>query len=218
MPNNAPPPAPPRRRGENRILIGITGGIGSGKSLASSFFESEGYTVIYADDIAKVLYRTNKRLKGRLVKEFGRAILDSNGNISGLAARKIILSGKRNVQRVNKIVHPFVRKEIIKKLLHIKDKVVFIEAAIMFESGYYKYMDFTVLIYAAKKLRIKRVNKRDKIPMREVNRLIRLQMDEREKLKLADFIIKNNGSKEKFFNSLEVFIGFLHSHLKKNNL
>jgi len=81
-----------------KILIGITGGIGSGKSIASSYFESAGYTVIYADEIAKRLYRTNSLLAHKLVGEFGKNILDKNGNISGIAARKIILSNTKETK------------------------------------------------------------------------------------------------------------------------
>lgn len=192
---------------QNKVLIGITGGVGSGKSLASSYIESLGYTVLYADKIAKELYRKNNLLKKSLVKAFGRNILDPRGNITGLAARKIILSNKSNIKRVNKIVHPFVRKEIKRRLLSVKDTVVFIEAAIMFESGYYRQMDYTLIIYAQKELRIKRVMKRDGITQREIRKLISLQMDEREKLKLADFIVRNDGTKAKLFRGLR---GFLH--------
>jgi dephospho-CoA kinase len=126
--------APPQRRGKNKLLIGITGGIGSGKTLASRYFENSGYKVIYADEAAKKLYRSNKALKQKLVKEFGKGILDDKGNISGLAARRIILSGKKNIKRVNRIVHPFVVKEINRIIKSIKDRIVFVEAAIMFDS------------------------------------------------------------------------------------
>lgn len=190
---------------KGKVLIGITGGIGSGKSIASDFFESVGHTVIYADEIAKRLYRTNNRLKQMLVDEFGKDILDKSGNISGLGARKIILSNRRNVKRVNKIVHPFVRKEINGILKGIEDRIVFVEAAIMFDSGYYKHMTRTLLIYSPKKLRIDRTSRRDKISKKEVNRLINLQLDEREKLKLADFVVRNDGTKKKLLKSLSEF-------------
>jgi len=194
---------------KGKLLIGITGGIGSGKSLASGFFESSGYTIIYADEVAKRVYRVNSSLKQRLVKAFGKHILDSSGNISGIEARKIILSDKKNVKKVNRIVHPFVVKEINEIIKKANDNIVLIEAAIMFESGYYRKMNYTILIYAPKELRIKRVSRRDKIPKSEVRRLINLQIDEREKIKLADFIIRNDGSKQKLLNALKTFNNFI---------
>ena len=214
---NAPPPTPPRRRGERKLLLGITGGIGSGKSLASRFFQSQGYTVIYADIVAKLLYDRNAKLKARLVSEFGKGILGEDGKISSMLARKIILTSKKNVKRVNSIVHPFVRKEIDKRIKRINDHVIFVEAAIMFDTGYYKEMDYTLLIYTPKEIRIKRVLKRDNISRTAIEKLMSLQMDERKKRNLADFIIKNNGSERKFLESLEIFSSFLHTHMKKTD-
>jgi len=194
---------------QNKLLVGITGGIGSGKTLASKYFGSLGYTVIYADAAAKQLYRSNKVLKQKLVREFGREILDSKGNVSGLAARRIILSDRKNIKRVNKIVHPFVVKEINRRISKIKDRIIFVEAAIMFDSGYYRIMDYTLLIYTPKLIRVKRVKDRDKVPANEIKRLMSLQMDERKKIKLADFVIRNDGTREKFNKSLNLFLGII---------
>ena len=194
-----------------KILVGISGGIGSGKSIASKYFVSHGYKVIYADKVAKDLYRTNKQLKNRLVKEFGKGILDENGNIAGAEARKIILSGKRNIKRVNQIVHPFVRKEINKIISRIQDKIIFIEAAIMFDTGYYKKMDYTLLIYAPKQLRVKRVQQRDKFSKRKIGGLMNLQMDERKKRQLADFVVRNDGTKQMLYKGLNNFLDILLS-------
>lgn len=212
---NAPPLTPPQRRGERKLLIGISGGIGSGKTIASKYFESEGYRVIYADKVAKDLYRTNKQLKNRIVNEFGRGVLDENGNIAGTGARKIILSNKKNIKRVNSIVHPFVRKEIKKIISKKKDDLVFVEAAIMFDTGYYKHMDYTLLIYTPKVLRINRVNKRDELPKKKIVELMSLQMDEREKLKLADFVVRNDGTKQILYKGLKNFMDLLLSFPRK---
>ena len=179
-------------RKSGKLKIGITGGIGSGKSLACKYFEKLGYKVIYADRVAKELYSTNKQLIKRLVAEFGKGILDENGKLSRPDARRIIFSEKRNIKRVNSIVHPFVFREMDKMVSRIKDKVVLFEAAIMFESGSYKRMDYVVLIYANKETRIKRIIQRDGVKRRDVLKLMKLQLDEREKAKRADFVIKNN--------------------------
>jgi len=195
----------------SKILVGISGGIGSGKSLASMFFESKGYKVIYADKVAKDLYRINGKLKAQIVKEFGKGVLDSSGNIAGAEARNIILANKRNIKRVNSIVHPFVRKEIARKTSLLKDKIIFIEAAIMFDTGYFKQMDYTLLIYAPKMMRVKRVRDRDKISKKKIIQFMNLQMDERDKVKLADFVVRNDGSKQKLYKSLESFLDLLWS-------
>jgi dephospho-CoA kinase len=192
---------------DKTLLIGITGGIGSGKTLACRYFESLGYKVIYADIIARQLYQSS--LKKRLVKEFGSGILDEKGNVSGPNSRKIIFSNRKNIARVNKIVHPFVIKEIDKIIRRTKRKIILIETAIMFESGYYKKVDFTVLIYSIKKNRIRRVQKRDKMPLKDIKGLMSMQMEENKKLQMADFVIKNDSTIKNFKKNLKRFAEIL---------
>lgn len=188
-----------------KLKIGITGGIGSGKSLACKYFEKLGYKVIYADRVAKELYSTNKRLINKLVAEFGKEILDEKGNLSRFNARKIIFSDKRNIKRVNSIVHPFVFREMDRMVSRIKDKIILFEAAIMFESGSYKRMDYVILIYANKETRIKRIIQRDGVKRVDVLRLMKLQLDEREKAKRADFVIKNNSTALELHKNVKAF-------------
>jgi dephospho-CoA kinase len=175
-----------------KLKIGITGGVGSGKTLAAKYFESLGYKVIYADKVAKELYKKNPQLKKKLVKEFGKEILDDSGNIDLNGLRRLVLSGKNTIKRVNKIVHPFVFREIEKAFHSAKGNIVFIEAAIMFETGSSKKMDYVILIYANKQNRIKRITKRDGVSTSDVKKIMDIQMDERKKLKLADFTVNNN--------------------------
>ncbi len=188
-----------------KLKIGITGGIGSGKSLASKYFEKLGYKVIYADKIAKELYSSNKLLIKKLVKEFGKGILDENGRLSRVNARKIIFTGKKNILRVNSIVHPFVFREMDRLVEKIKDRIILFEAAIMFESGSYKRMNHVVLIYTNKENRIKRIIKRDGTKRKDILKLMKLQLSEQEKVKRADFIIKNNSNSAGLNKSVKAF-------------
>ncbi len=192
-------------RKTGKLKIGITGGIGSGKSLACKYFEEQGYKVIYADKVAKELYASNKQLINKLVAEFGKEILDENGNLSRHNAKRIIFSNKRNIKRVNSIVHPFVFRQMDKMVSRIKDNIVLFEAAIMFESGSYKRMDYVVLIYANKETRIKRIIRRDGVRRSDVLKLMQLQLDEREKAQRADFVIKNNSTAIELKNNVEAF-------------
>lgn len=177
-----------------KLKIGITGGVGSGKSLAAACFEELGYPVIYADKVAKQLYASDKLLLSKLVKEFGKSIIDEHGNLSRENARKIIFSSKKNIKRVNSIVHPFVFREMDKIYSKLKSRIVFFEAAIMFESGSYKRMNYILLIFTNKELRIKRLIKRDNYSRNGILKVMKMQMPETEKLKRADFVIKNNST------------------------
>jgi len=194
---------------EDKVLIGITGGIGSGKSLAADFLVSLGIKVINADLLTKELYKTNKSLKLKLVRIFGRNILNEKGDIGGHEARNIIFSSAKNIKRVNSIVHPFVIKEIHRILKKVSDYMVMVESAIMYESGFYKHLNFGVLIYANKSIRLKRVTARDKIKAADVQKLMKLQIDENEKLKRAEFIIKNNGTKQELKQKIKLLAKIL---------
>lgn len=190
---------------KSRLKVGITGGIGSGKSLACRYLEELGYKVIYADKIAKELYASNKALLKKLAAEFGKSILSSDGTLNRINARKAIFSNKKNIKRVNSIVHPFVFREMDRIVAGIKDRIIFFEAAIMFESGSYKRMNYVVLIYADKETRIKRIINRDGVKRRDVLKLMKLQLDEREKLKRADFVIKNNSTAAELKKKIKAF-------------
>ena len=192
-----------------RLRIGITGGIGSGKSLACGNIEELGYKVIYADRVAKELYATNLELRKKLVKEFGTGILDESGNISRPNSRRIIFSSKKNIKRVNSIVHPFVFAEMEKMVAKIKDRLIFFEAAIMFESGSYKRMNYVVVIYSNQKNRIARIRKRDNVTVSAIKKLMKLQLDEREKARRADFIIPNNSTAQSLKKKVKLLVQLL---------
>ena len=180
---------------KKKLLIGVTGGIGSGKSLVCGYFKELGGEIFYADKIARDLYSTNANLKKAIIKEFGKQILDKDGNISFPKFRTVVFKNDANQRRVNKIVHPFAIKEILHRTEKSKSRLIFIEAALVFESGFDKYLDYTIEVFASSKIRIKRVRDRNKLSVADIRSIIKLQMDEKEKLRRADFVIKNNDSK-----------------------
>jgi dephospho-CoA kinase len=177
------------RSKSGKLLVGVTGGIGSGKSLACKYFAQLGCKIFYADDIAKEMYVTNPRLKKALIRQFGKKILDENNNLDFSEFRKVVFSSTANQDRVNKIVHPFVISEIIKRAESSKSRLVVIEAALIFESGFNKYLDYTIEVFSTIKNRIERIRKRNKLSIRDIKSIIRLQMPEKE-----DFVLKNDST------------------------
>jgi dephospho-CoA kinase len=200
------------KQDKKKLLIGITGGIGSGKSLACIYFEKLGCKIFYADDIAKELYVSNRALRNKLVKHFGKRILDKTGNIDFFEFRKVVFSSTVNQQRVNSIVHPFVIDEIIRKSKIHKSRLIIIEAALIFESGFNKYLDYTIMVSSTVKNRIDRIRKRNELSLRVIRSIMKLQMPEKEKLAKADFVIKNDSAPP----ALQKKVNFLHTVL--NNL
>jgi len=180
-----------------KILIGVTGGIGAGKTLACRFFKEAGLNVFYADDIAKKLYNTNKILKSKMIDEFGNDILEKN-KISFQKLRELVFANKKNQQRVNRIIHPFVIAEILNLAGNSRSKIILIEAALIFESSFDKYLDYVINVSENQKKRIERVRKRNAMSIKIIKSIMNIQMNEKERNRRADFVIKNEGSVKDF--------------------
>lgn len=198
---------------EQKLLIGVTGGIGSGKSLACQYFGELGCGIYFADDIAKELYFSNDELKKELIKQFSVKILDDKGRISFPEFRKIVFSSDANQRRVNKIVHPFVINEILERTKDYSGKLVVIEAALIFESGFNKLIDYTIVISSSVKTRIERIKKRSNLSEKDIKSIIKLQMPEKEKIAKADFVIQNDSTPAELKNK----VNFIYSVLNNIN-
>ena len=172
--------------------VGITGGIGSGKSLICRIFETLGVSVYYADTEAKRIMLEDKKVKEQLIELLGDDAYKGD-NIDRSYIASAIFNNDMLLTRMNQIVHPAVHSDFIKWSGAITDSPYVIkEAAIMFESGSDKFVDTTVLVYASETTRIERVRKRDGVDEKIVKERMKNQMDEEEKRQLADHIITND--------------------------
>lgn len=179
-----------------KLLVAITGGIGSGKSTFAKFLAEYGHPVILADDISKKILANDPVVRNEIVTEFGaESYLGKQINKKFLANE--IFSDPNKLKKINSILHPRVREKIYstsKEYFKTKD-IVFVEAALIFESKIEKIYDFVVLIIADKKLRMKRATKDKKISEKDFIQRNENQLDDEAKKKKADFIFINNGSK-----------------------
>ena len=172
--------------------LGITGGIGSGKSLVCSILEKFGIPVYYADKEARRLMNTSVDLKRAIKDVFGEEIYP-DGELDRQEMGRRIFEKPDLLNEINRMVHPVVREDFIKWSESCENvPYVIEEAAILFESGAASEMDASVLIYAPKQLRIERVMARDGLSRSEVEKRINMQMDEEEKMRLADRVILND--------------------------
>lgn len=195
---------------KGKVLIGITGGIGSGKSEVCRQLHQKGYKVLFADLRAKVLYKTDKALAKKVVKAFGKDILNFQGVISLSKLRKKVFASKKNFQKINSIVHPVVIKHLMSEIKKSKDRIILIESALVFDTAFYKYLDYVIMVYSNKKNRLERIMLRDGAKRSEVERIMKFQLDEKQKIERSDFIIVNN----KTIEDLEDDIEFLSKVLK----
>jgi dephospho-CoA kinase len=182
------------RRTDLPLTIGITGGIGSGKTLVCSVFRLIGTEIFEADRVAKELYSGDENVKQQLTELFGPGIYTPDGHINRQSLAAIIFRDRGALQNVNEIIHPLVKAQFEKWIQHKTGKYVLHEAAILFESGFYKGMDANILVTAPDELRIQRVMDRDHLSREDVIIRMQNQFSEEESLKLADFVIKNDGS------------------------
>jgi len=176
-------------------VIGITGGIGSGKSTVCKVFEVLGARTYYADDRAKWLMVNDSSLIAGIKKLFGEEAY-KNGNLDRTHIAKMAFENAALLQSLNELVHPAVAKDVNKWIESNQDaKILLKEAALLFETGSYKELDQNVLVTAEEEVRIQRVLARDSHRTEEdVKNIIAKQMSDSEKMKLADFVIENDGS------------------------
>lgn len=173
------------------IQVGITGGIGSGKSTVCKIFETLKVPVFYADDEAKILMNTNEILKTEISNTFGKDVYKNN-ELDRKKLAHLVFSNPEALSKLNALVHPKVGETYISWLQKQNHPFVLKEAAILFESGSNKNLDEIIYISAPENLRIQRVCLRDGVEANQVRNRIKNQWPEEKKLKLSDHVVLND--------------------------
>lgn len=177
------------------IKIGITGGIGSGKSTVSTIFKLHGIPVYNADEETKKLNNSSPVIKEQLIKHFG-ADLYVNNELDKKKFADIIFNDTEKLKLANSIIHPEVLNHFtLWCKQHSNQPIVAIEAAILFESNFHKYLHKVVTVYSPLQIRVKRVSERDNVSSTMVENRIKHQMPENEKIRLSEYVIVNNYQK-----------------------
>ena len=186
--------------------IGITGGIGSGKSAATDFLRGRGYTVIDADEVAREASKPGEISMLRLREELGDEVFLDDGNLDRKALAKLMFSDSIALLTVNSIFHGDIKNRIeaiVKDRAGQGDEVVFISAPLLFESDSSWIADEVWLVTADEDVRLKRVMQRDGLSEDDVRARMQSQMPEAEKRALADVVIENNGTIEELIEAVE---------------
>lgn len=178
------------------ISVGITGGIGSGKSTVARIWESLGAEVVFADDLAKELMRTDPVLRQKLTDTFGDQTYNADGSLNKPHLIEEAFQ-KNRVDELNSIVHPAIRIEIQNLITQAEEagaKLFAYEAAILLNKGRPEYLDVVVLVTSDRNARLARVSERDSVDEGEVAARMAKQPDFATLTHLADYIINNNGT------------------------
>lgn len=173
------------------LKVGLTGGIGSGKSVVARIFENLGVPVYYADQAAKALYVTDEALKNAVIQEFGEQAY-VNGALNREYISSIVFSSPEKLEQLNALVHPATIRDAAKWLSVQTTPYAIKEAALIFESGSHRDLDLVIGVFSPAYLRIKRVMERDKITEEEIRKRMANQIEDRIKMKLCDFMITND--------------------------
>ncbi|WP_341901737.1 dephospho-CoA kinase [Fluviicola taffensis] len=173
--------------------IGITGGIGSGKSIVSKILQLMGYPVYSSDQRAKDLMTEDQSIVAGLKNLFGEEAYTNSTLNRPYIANRIFQDDSKRIA-MNNLVHPAVRADFQNWIKNQKSPIVFQESALLFETGNYKTFDGIILVTAPEKVRMQRVKERDQLTDEQVQSRFNAQLSEEEKMKLTDYIISNDGN------------------------
>lgn len=193
---------------QNKMIIGITGSIGTGKSTVSNYLISKGYSVVDADKISKGAYNIGSNGYKAILEVFGEEILNSNGEVDRKKIKKIVFDNSNMLQRLNMAIHPIIINEIEKEIeiLLESQNVVFLDAPLLIETELHKKVDKIIVVVCDKNEQINRIIKRDKITADMAISIINSQMSIDEKLKFADYIVYNNSTIENLYSQVDEII------------
>lgn len=176
----------------NKKIIGLTGGIGSGKTTVAKFIEEMGFPVYYSDDRAKEIVNDDEVLKNNIKELLGEEAYDENGFYNRKYVSEIVFNNDETRLQLNALIHPAVKIDFENWVNKQHAEFIFKETALLFELNLNESCYKSVLVTADDNIRIKRVMDRDQKTYREIEAVIDKQMPEKDKIKRADFVIYNN--------------------------
>ena len=195
------------------LKIGITGGIGCGKSLVADFLKEEGIKIISADKIAREIMISNTDVKAKLIAEFGSQIYTAKGELNRKELADIIFSNNEAREKINAIVHPYVIEHQAEELKRIEESgkidIAGVEAALIYEAHAEHQFDFIIVVSAPSDIVIDRLQKRNGLRQFEIMNRIRSQIPLSEKIKRADYVIVNDGSIEILMSRVKILVNWL---------
>jgi len=178
---------------ESRLVLGLTGSIGSGKSTVARMFQELGAEIIDADKVGHGLLE-KKEVRESIVKNFGSSILDKEGKIERRKLGSIVFRDKKRLEELNSIIHPLIFSEIMRRITFSEARIIIIDAAILLEAGGDSLVDKVLVVNASYETRRKRIRESSLLSSKEVEGIIKAQFSQDEKIQRADFLIENEKS------------------------
>jgi len=181
---------------KKKIVLGVTGAYGSGKSSIARMFSASDAEVIDADRIAHTVIRKKEKAYKRLIRAFGKEILGPDKSINRKRLAKLVFANKDLLRRLNKITHPQIISIIKKKVKSSSKKIIILDAPLLIEAGLRGLADKLVVVKIARKEQFRRLLRKTKLKKEAILKRIKSQMPQKVKVRIADFLIDNSGSRE----------------------
>jgi len=196
------------------LRIGVTGGLGSGKSMLAKYFGERGATVFDADREAKSILLRSEPVNRAVIASFGNSILNELGELDFRRLAEYAFAKPERQRRLNDIIHPEVVQAADRQMITASRQgaaLFVLDAALLFEARLEQYLDVTIVVVADEELRVRRALDRGTLIEEEIRKRIRLQMSDSDRIARADFVITNDGSKDEFFKQFEALYHSLTS-------
>lgn len=177
----------------DKLIIGVTGGIGSGKSALTKEFEKLNVVVVDADVVAREVVAINSPVLKQIAQQFGDDILLPSGALNRAKLREVIFSDEKQKNSLNTIMHPAIRNEIINQLNNAQSPYVILSAALIFENKLDKLTDNVVVVDVPESMQLERAASRDRVEQQQIKAIMASQWTRQQRNELADYIVPNDG-------------------------
>lgn len=202
-----------KKESAHMLVVGLTGGIGGGKSEVRRMLANAGITVIDADTLSRELSDSNVGIIKAIKEEFGEDMYDADGRLRRKALAQIVFRDRKKLEKLNGIIHPRVIRAVERELEQRQargERIVVVEAALHYEIKWNEAMDVMVVVYAPMELRVQRVQQRDGVDEANVRDRMANQLPLEEKVKLADYVIHNEGDLEQLSREVSKLVTWLY--------
>jgi len=182
------------RQEAKKIIIGLTGSFGSGKTTVSKMLRSFGAQIIDADSIARITLNPNTKIYTRIIKRFGTGILKKNKTIDRVKLGELVFNNKNLLNRLNKIVHPEVIRIIKNKIKNSSSCVIVLDAPLLIEAGLTRMVDKLIVVKTEQKKQIRRIQAKFHLGKSDILKRVKAQIPLSDKVRFADFVIDNSAT------------------------
>ncbi|MGE5703066.1 MAG: dephospho-CoA kinase [Clostridia bacterium] len=200
------------------MILGLTGGISTGKSTVTAMLRQRGYTVIDADQIAREVVEPGMPAYQAIAEHFGGKVFKADGQLDRKKLAEIIFANQEERQALNEIIHPEIRRQMreqAKAAERAGESIVFMDIPLLYESKLTHMVDKVVVVYVNEDMQRARLMERDELDETQANRRLEAQLSIEEKRALADYLIDNQGSREETEKQVDELLRSLHAELQQ---